>query len=56
MKTTDSKFWQIIKANWTLDERAELSAHVEAWIASRGSCDFLNGNVPRRGGPRLIDR
>ena len=35
MKTADSKFWQIIKANWTLDERADLRAHVEAWMAAK---------------------
>lgn len=28
-------FWLIIKANWTLQERAELRAHVEAWMAAR---------------------
>lgn len=35
MKTPDKKFWQIVKANWTLDERAQLRAAVEAWMAAR---------------------
>lgn len=29
-----SDFWQIIKANWTLEERAQLRAFVEAWMAA----------------------
>lgn len=35
MKTPGKQFWNIIKANWTLDERAELRAHVEAWMAAK---------------------
>ncbi len=35
MKTRDEKFWKIIKKNWTMDERATLRAHVEAWMAAR---------------------
>lgn len=27
-------FWLIIKANWTLEERAELRSFVEAWMAA----------------------
>lgn len=29
-----SVFWLIIKANWTLEERAELRAAAEAWMAA----------------------
>tara|TARA_R110000868_G_scaffold45454_3_gene150972 strand:- start:100 stop:210 length:111 start_codon:yes stop_codon:yes gene_type:complete len=29
-----SDFWLIIKFNWTLEERAELRAFVEAWMAA----------------------
>ena len=35
MKRKHDLFWKIIKANWTLDERVELRAHVEAWMAAR---------------------
>lgn len=28
-------FWKIIKHNWTLEERADLRAGVEAWMAMR---------------------
>jgi len=28
-------FWLIIKFNWTLEERAALRAHVEAWMAAK---------------------
>lgn len=35
MKTTSDKFWKIIKRNWTLEERADLRAAVEAWMAAR---------------------
>ncbi len=27
-------FWDIIRYNWTLDERALLCAHVDAWMAA----------------------
>lgn len=30
----DKEFWRIVKANWTLDQRADLRAHVEAWMAA----------------------
>lgn len=29
-----SDFWLIIKANWTIDERAVLRAFVESWMAA----------------------
>lgn len=32
-----SDFWKIIKRNWTLEERAELRAAVEAWMAANKS-------------------
>ncbi len=32
--TLDKKFWRIIKRNWTLEERADLRAAVEAWMAA----------------------
>ena len=35
MTTRDQKFWKIVKANWTIDQRADLRAHVEAWMAAR---------------------
>lgn len=28
------EFWKIVKANWTIGERAELRAAVEAWMAA----------------------
>ena len=27
-------FWKIIQANWTVEERVELRAAVEAWMAA----------------------
>ena len=33
--TLDRKFWRIVQANWNRDERADLRAHVEAWMAAR---------------------
>jgi hypothetical protein len=35
MTSLDKQFWKIVKHNWTLDERADLRAHVEAWMAAR---------------------
>lgn len=35
MTTRNDRFWKIIKANWTLQERADLRAHVEARMAAR---------------------
>ncbi len=32
--TLDKKFWSVIKANWTLEERADLRSQVEAWMAA----------------------
>ncbi len=32
--TLDKKFWLIIKANWTLEQRADLRAASEAWMAA----------------------
>ncbi len=34
MKTPGKAFWKIIKKNWTIDERAELRAQCEAWMAA----------------------
>ena len=34
MKTPGEKFWKIVKANWTISERADLRAAVEAWMAA----------------------
>jgi hypothetical protein len=33
VKTPD-KFWKIIKANWTIQERVDLRAAMEAWMAA----------------------
>lgn len=35
MKTPGKTFWKIIKHNWTIDERADLRAMCEAWMAAR---------------------
>ncbi len=35
MKNKQETFWLIVKANWTIDERAELRATCEAWMAAR---------------------
>ena len=32
--TLDKKFWKLIKANWSLEERADLRANCEAWMAA----------------------
>lgn len=29
------RFWKIVQFNWTTDERAQLRAFVEAWMAAR---------------------
>ncbi len=34
MKKKRDTFWLIVKHNWTLDERAELRAACEAWMAA----------------------
>jgi hypothetical protein len=34
MKHKRDTFWQIIKHNWTLEQRADLRAAVEAWMAA----------------------
>ena len=33
MKAAD-KFWKIIKHNWTIQERVDLRAAMEAWMAA----------------------
>lgn len=35
MSALDFFFWQIVKFNWTIDQRAELRAACEAWMAAR---------------------
>jgi hypothetical protein len=34
MRHKTDEFWKIIKANWTITERADLRAAVEAWMAA----------------------
>jgi hypothetical protein len=37
MKKKQDQFWKIVKANWTISERAELRAGCEAWMGANKS-------------------
>ncbi len=34
MKNKQERFWLIIKANWTLEERIDMRAACEAWMSA----------------------